>query len=38
MGAERAGSRIPEAAAEWVALERIIKLQLRRWVVDEDDL
>lgn len=38
MGATRAADCVPEAAAEWVALERIIKLQLRCWVVDEDDL
>ena len=38
MGATRAGGCVPEAAAQWVALERIIKLQLRRWIVDEDEL
>ncbi len=38
MGATRAAGRVPEAIAEWLAVEQIIKLQLRRWVVDEDDL
>ena len=38
MGATRSAGCVPEAAAEWVALERIIKLQLRRWIVDEDVL
>jgi DNA-directed RNA polymerase specialized sigma24 family protein len=38
VGATRAAGRVPEATAEWLAVEQIIKLQLRRWVVDEDDL
>ena len=38
MGATRAAACVPEVTTEWIALERIIKLQLRRWVVDEDDL
>ena len=38
MGAKGAAGCLPEATAEWVSLERIIRIQLRHWVVDEDDV
>ena len=29
---------VPKTDADWVAIQQIIRLHLRRWVTDEDDL